>query len=121
MRQGFIVVGQLAALAVAVLLAVATGADSTWDPIELVGLLLVLSVGSEILTVQIRGLNISGAFIALVLAMALLGPVPAAFIGAISALIDSRLRHCTWSGLFTNVVTYATFSVVGAVLVDVGQ
>src|SRR4051812_25367499 len=112
MRQGLIVVGQLAALAVAAGFAAVAGSGSTWDPIELVGLLLVLSTGSEILTVQIRGLNISGAFIALVLAMALLGPAPAAFIGAVSALIDSRIRHCTWDGLFTNVVTYATFSII---------
>ena len=48
------------------------------------------------------------------------GPVPAAVIGALSALIDSRIRRVPWTGLFTNVVTYATYSLIGAVLVDVG-
>src|SRR4051794_16084342 len=120
MRQGFIVVGQLAALAVAVLLAVATGADSTWDPVALVGLLLVLTVGSDVMTVTIRGLNISGAFIALVLAMALLGPLPAATIGCVAALIDSILRRCTWDRLANNVITYATFSTTGAALIHLG-
>jgi putative nucleotidyltransferase with HDIG domain len=120
-RQGLIVLGQLGALLAAVSVAAVAGSPSTWDPIELVGLLLVLSVGSEILTVEIRGLSISGAFIALVLAMALLGPVPAAIIGSTTALVDSAMRRVEWNRLVTNVVGYATFSIVGAVLVDVGE
>ena len=35
-----------------------------WQPIELVGLLLVLAIGSDMLTVEVRGVRISGSFLA---------------------------------------------------------
>ena len=69
--------------------AVADVRASDWQPIELVFLLLlVLAVGSDLLTMDWRGFRISGAFLALVLAMALLGPAPAAAIGVVAALVD---------------------------------
>ncbi len=116
-RQGLIVFAQLLALGAAVLLAIASSADSTWVPIELVGLLFVLAVGSDVLTVEIRGLRISGSFIAIVLAMALLGPVPAAVIGAGSAAVDSCLSRRSWDRMANNLLTFTTFPVVGAVAV----
>ena len=76
----------MAVLAAALL---STAAD--WQPIELVLLLFVLAVGSDLLTVEVRGLRVSGSFLAIVLAMALLGPAPAVAIGAASA-IDRRAR-----------------------------
>ena len=44
-------------------------------------LLFVLAVGSDVLTVEVRKVRISGSFLAIVLAMALLGPAPAVAIG----------------------------------------
>jgi putative nucleotidyltransferase with HDIG domain len=117
-RQGLIVTAQLIALAAAILLAAVTGTDSTWDPAELVLLLLVLTIGSDVLTVEIRGMSISGAFVSIVLAMALLGPAPAAVIAVSSTLIDSGLRKLTWDRFFNNVMTFATFPIVGAVIID---
>jgi putative nucleotidyltransferase with HDIG domain len=117
-RQRLIVIAQLIVLGGAILLAVATGTDSTWQPIELVLLLLVLTIGSDVLTVEIRGMSISGAFVSIVLAMALLGPWPAALIAVSSTLIDSALRKLTWDRFFNNVMTFATFPIVGAVVVD---
>ena len=52
-----------------------------------------LAVGSDALTVEVRGIRVSGAFLAIVLAMALLGPAPAAAIGAVSALLDSAISR----------------------------
>ena len=63
----------------------------TGRPIELVLLLLVLAVGSDVLTIEFRGIRISGSFLALVLAMALLGPAPAAAIGVAATAIDAML------------------------------
>jgi putative nucleotidyltransferase with HDIG domain len=117
-RQGLIVAAELLVFGTAVLLAAGTGTDSTWDPIELVGLLLVLTVGSDVLTVEIRGLHISGAFVALVLAMALLGPAPAATIAVVSTVVDSAMRRLSWDRFFNNVSTMATFPIVGAVIID---
>ena len=86
-RQGLILAAQCALLAAAVATAAVTSTSADWYPLELVGLLFVLAVGSDMLTVEVRGVWISGSFVALVLAMALLGPAPAAAIGAGSALI----------------------------------
>src|SRR3954451_23771286 len=57
--------------------ALLTSRADDWTPIGLVGLLLVISVSSDALGVQTRGMRLSGSFIAIVLAMALLGPAPA--------------------------------------------
>src|SRR4051812_35466549 len=61
-------------------------------------LLLLIAAGSEAFTVRLRGARVSGSFAALVLAMALLGPLPAAGIAVGAALFDgvisSRRPHC---------------------------
>ncbi len=62
------------------------GAD--WRSWQLIALLVALSVASEQMTIEVRGLYISGAFIALVLAMTLLGPAPAV---AMSVTSDALL------------------------------
>src|SRR4051812_20374684 len=93
--------------------------SADWQPIELVLLLFVLAVGSDMLTVEIRSIRISGAFLALVLAMALLGPAPAAAIGGVSALIDGLVSRRPWDRALNNVVTWATFPAVGGILIDV--
>ena len=56
----------------------------------------MLAIGSDVLTVEIRGLRISGCFIAIVLAMALLGPIPAAVIGVGSSAFDSCIHRRSW-------------------------
>jgi hypothetical protein len=76
----------LIACEVAVLCAVAVVAavDSTatdWQPFELFVVLLALAIGSDLLAVRHKVQRISGSFLALVLAMALLGPAPAVVIG----------------------------------------
>ncbi len=66
------------------------------------------------LTVEVRSVRISGSFLALVLAMALLGPAPAAVIG-----VEQRARRRdasrapVWDRALTNVVVYAIFPLVG--------
>ena len=84
---------------------------------ELVGLLLVLAVGSDMLTVEVRSVRISGSFLAIVLAMALLGPAPAAAIGAASvARRRRRLRRRPWTSASINITNYTIFPLVGGVL-----
>ena len=117
-RQGLIVVGQVLVLGLAILVAVVASTESTWQPFELFLLLLVLAIGSDALSVEIRGLRISGCFIAIVLAMALLGPVPAALIGVGSSAVDFFISRRSWDRCLINLVTFATFPIVGAVAVD---
>ncbi len=67
-----------------------TSRAEDWAPISLVGLLFVLAAGSEgLLSFELKGLRLSASFLALVLAMALLGPAPAAAIGVACSLVDA--------------------------------
>jgi len=91
---------------------------SDWQPAELVFLLLVLAVGSDVLTIEFRGIRVSGSFLAIVLAMALLGPAPAAAIGAASAAIDILVARRPWHRGLMNVAVWATFPLVGGLLVQ---
>jgi putative nucleotidyltransferase with HDIG domain len=76
-------------------------------------LLLAIAVASEAFTVQFRGVRISGSFAAIVLAMALVGPIPAAAIGFVSVVLDDirtrrPLRELLWNG-----ATFALFPLFG--------
>src|SRR5450759_809943 len=64
---------QLALFAGALTVAVLANSSSDWHPPELVALLLVLSVVGERLTITVGSQSLSAGFIALVLAMTLLG------------------------------------------------
>jgi putative nucleotidyltransferase with HDIG domain len=108
----------LAAFVVAASTAAAVSEVRDWKPWELVGLLLVLAIGSDMLTVEMRSVRISGSFLAIVLAMALLGPTPAAVIGASSAAIDALVSRRRWEIAINNVTNYTIFPVVGGLLLE---
>jgi putative nucleotidyltransferase with HDIG domain len=116
-RQGLILAAQAAVLFLAVATAVAVNEPADWEPIELVLLLFVLAVGSDMLTVEIRGLRVSGAFLALVLAMALLGPAPAVAIALGSIIIDAIVSRRPWDRALINLATYAAFPLVGGLMI----
>jgi putative nucleotidyltransferase with HDIG domain len=97
---------------------VATSEAQDWAPVELVLLLLVLAIGSDVLTIEFRGIRISGSFLAVVLAMALLGPVPAAAIGAGATLIDAALFPRPWHRNLTNLAVWVWFPIVGGLIMD---
>jgi putative nucleotidyltransferase with HDIG domain len=105
-------------LGLAALVAVATTEARDWSPIELVLLLLVLAVGSDVLTIEFRGIRVSGSFLALVLAMALLGPAPAAVVGAASAIIDAAVSRRPWHRALMNIAVWATFPLIGGLLME---
>ncbi len=69
-------------------LAAATSTAADWQPPELFAVLLALALGSDLLAVRYKAQRISGSFLALVLAMALLGPAPAVAIGVAAVLVD---------------------------------
>jgi hypothetical protein len=55
----------------------------------------------------------SGSFLALVLAMALLGPAPAAAIGCVSVLADDLARRRTLRDTLWNAMTFVSFPLAG--------
>jgi putative nucleotidyltransferase with HDIG domain len=117
-RMGLILGAQIAVLAAAASAAAWSSEQADWQPSELVLLLFVLAVGSDMNTVELRRVRITGAFLALVLAMALLGPAPAAAIGVGSSLVDGLLSRRSPAKAFGNIVIYATFPIVGGLLVE---
>jgi putative nucleotidyltransferase with HDIG domain len=104
-------------LSAAVTVALASSAASDWEPIELVFLLLVLAIGSDVLTIDFRGIRVSGSFLAIVLAMALLGPAPAVAIGLVATAVDAVLTPRPWHRTLSNFAVWATFPAIGALLV----
>ncbi len=88
------------------------------DDMELFWLLLALASLSGAFPLTIRpGFRISGSFLALVLAMVLLGPVPAMVIGLAIVTVDSIRTRPDLPRLIGNVATYTTFPLLGGLLV----
>jgi putative nucleotidyltransferase with HDIG domain len=97
-------------------IAVLTSRSADWHPLELVALLLVLSVVGEWLTITMGSQSVSAGFVALVLAMTLLGPAPAVAIGAVAIGADSLARRPSLSVCLSNLTTYVVYLMLGALL-----
>ena len=87
--------------------------ENQWTPLPLTGLLALLVLGQDILVLDAKRFRIGGSFTGLVLAMALLGPAPAAVLGLASALIDATRRGVRGTYLLNNLLTYTTFPLLG--------
>ncbi|HZL47602.1 MAG TPA: HD domain-containing phosphohydrolase [Solirubrobacteraceae bacterium] len=104
-------------LAVAIGVAAWTSSAQDWQPLLLVGLLLGLVLVGQQLNLTIRGQSLSGAFVALVLAMSLLGPAPAVLLGLAAMVLTSATRRVSPALWLHNLSTYAAFPMVGGLLV----
>jgi putative nucleotidyltransferase with HDIG domain len=117
-RRRWIVAAQGALLAtVAVIAALVSSADQ-WEPWPLVGLLVVLVLGSDFIVLDAKRFRIGGSFLGLVLVMAVLGPAPAVALGLASAAIDAARHRPHGSYLLNNLVTYAAFPLVGGLALE---
>ena len=110
----FVTLSQVALLAGALAIAILTSRAEHWQPVVLVGMLVSFAVLSELLTVNGRGLRISGSFIAIVVAMVTLGPAPAALVGISGIAFDALRSRLAPLKLLGNVTAYAVFPVLGA-------
>jgi putative nucleotidyltransferase with HDIG domain len=108
-----------AALAGAAAVVVLSNRAGDWRPLPLLGLLFCLAGASEMLSLEVRGMRLSGSFLSFVLAMALLGPAPAAALGAAAGLVDAIVWRPSCDRALVNVATYATISVVGGLTMNV--
>ena len=118
MRSKLLLAAEVALLVAAGITAAAVSEPSDWQPPELVAVLAALAIGSDLLALQQKAQRISGSFLAIVLAMALLGPAPAAAIGVLSVLVDQLRAHNPLPRLITNLAAWATFPLVGGLLID---
>jgi putative nucleotidyltransferase with HDIG domain len=87
-----------------------------WQPILLVAVLLVLTLVGQQLSAAVGGGQLTSAHIALVLAMCLLGVAPAVFCGLCTAVLTSGYRRVSASRWLNNLVTFALFPFVGALM-----
>jgi hypothetical protein len=106
-----------AMLVAALVVAALTSSAGDWEPASLVFVLLALALASDLFAVRHHGQRISGSFLALVLAMALLGPAPAATLGVASVLFDHLRARNPLPLLVANLAAFATFPLVGGLLV----
>jgi putative nucleotidyltransferase with HDIG domain len=100
----------------AIATAVLTSRAEDWQPLQLVVLLMALALGGQRLSINLRGQEITAAFIALVLAMTLLGPAPAALFGIAAMVLTSASRRLPPAAWLNNLATFAAFPVVGGLL-----
>ncbi len=104
-------------LAVDLVGAALTSRSEDWQPLSLLGMLIVLACGSELIGLKIRDLRVSGSFLAIVLAMALLGPAPAVLVGILCSGVDSAVTRASLDRAVANMANYATFPLVGGVAI----
>src|SRR6478735_4133511 len=115
-RQLTIAIVAAVVLAAAVAGAVLTSRAEDWQPLSLVGMLFVLAAGSEFLGFELKGLRLSGSFLALVLAMALLGPAPAVAIAVACALVDAAMTRRSVDRALVNLAIFAAFPLAGGLM-----
>ena len=109
------------ALAGACALAVAASLSTAaqWNKLGLLALLLTLAVASDAFPIfGSRPIEISGCFLAIVLAMALIGPTGAVAIALVSTLIDGVRDKKPFASQVNNIATYAIFPLVGVLVLD---
>lgn len=110
------IASQLVLLAAAIVAAVLSYRVADWQPLELFGLLLLLAAFGERFAITIGNQSLSASFVALTLAMTLLGPAPAVVIGAIAVAVDTIARRPPISGVLTNLASYSAYLIAGALL-----
>ena len=97
--------------------ALVTSRAQDWHPTGTFLLLLLLAVASDALgTIEARGQRLSGSFIAVVLAMAFLGPAPAVFISVLTISVDAARSRPQRAHALCNLAAHAAFPLVGGLL-----
>src|SRR4051812_20411467 len=119
MARRLFIASQVALFGVSVTAAAVVSGSGDWGNVPLLLLLALLALASDALAIEVRGQWLSGSFIALVLAMAFLGPGPAVAIGLLTIMGDLVHRGVGRDPalLLNNVATYSAFPFVGAMLV----
>ena len=117
-RASALVIGQLALAIGSIGTAALLSNAADWRPTALVALLLVVALICDAFRLETKTFTISGAFLALVLAMALLGPAPATALGVAVMIVNSIRRRAHWRHALANLSTYACFPLLGGLVFD---
>ena len=119
-RHGALSLAALAMLVLGVAGAVASSSGDDWTPLALVALLLVTAVLGDRWEVEsASGIRVVGSFPAFVLAAVLLGPAPAAAIGAATMLVEQGAT--TPLRRLLNVTNYTVFPLLTGLAIEAVQ
>src|SRR5204862_1351834 len=93
--------------------------SANWD-LPMLGLLLVFAIASDLMAASIRSskLKVSGSFLAIVVAMVLLGGAPAAVVGVLTITAGWLKWREKPHYLLTNLASYAAFPLACGLLFD---
>ena len=105
-------------LAAALITTIEISQPQEWGPLPLVGLLLALALIGQQLGVTLRSQQVTADFLALVLAMSLLGPAPAVCFGLVAMVVSSATRRISLSAWLNNLTNYAVFPLVGGLMIS---
>jgi putative nucleotidyltransferase with HDIG domain len=117
MGRRTLAVFEISLFAAALAIAVAMTRASDWRPIGLVVGLAVLTILSDLLAIRTKSMRLSGSFIAVVLAMALLGPLPAVLLQLLVMTVDSVRRPLPLMDRLANLSSMSVYPVLGALMV----
>ncbi len=118
MRARVITLGWLLVFALTAVAAAVVSQPGQWRPLGLVVLLVLVAIGGGLAEVQTRSMRVSGELLAIVLAMALLGPAPAAAIGVTAVLVDSIRSRPPIVNMVSNFAAFAAYPLVGGLIVQ---
>jgi len=90
-----------------------------WDPLQLSALLLALALLGERFSVETSDGQLSASLVAILLAMGLLGPAPAAACGIAAMIHRSAMRRLPLTQWLNNLSTFAAVPFVGGLLMRV--
>jgi hypothetical protein len=110
-------VTQLMLLAGMLAAAVWLSRPDEWEPLALVGLLLALSLLGHLFSVELSDGVLSASLVAIVLAMGLLGPAPAAACGLAPITLRSAVRRVRPSQWLNNFTVFGVVPFAGGVIV----
>ncbi len=105
-----VIAAEWLALASAVVAGVLLAGDANWDA-ALFAILLVSAVASDLRAVRITAnkIVVSGSFLVIITAIAILGAVPAALIAVVTTLSSWASSRYPLNDLLVNVAVYASF------------
>jgi signal transduction histidine kinase len=110
---------RVAVLACIVAFAGLTSDRADWQPVGLVAALGVTMMVADVLAVTARRVRVSAGLMVQVVAMALLGPAPAAAMGILATIPDTLVNRVWPLAALNNMAIFGLLGLVGGVLFEV--
>ena len=110
---------RLVALACVLVCTTAVSERADWQPVSLVVALGATMVVADVMSVRARWVRMSAGLMVQVVAMALLGPAPAAVIGIVATVVDALVNRVRLVAALDNMAVFGFLGLVGGLLFNV--